>query len=118
MHAMQDTWEWTPVEMAEDVPQPSARSFAAMCALPGSQLLLFGGLEQPERRLDDTWLFDTTTCGAGPAAGTCICMPRLLHAGTCKLVNTVVHLPLLQLQQHTRCWRSCLHASACCCCLV
>lgn len=56
-----DTWEWTPVEMAEDVPQPSARSFAAMCALPGSQLLLFGGLEQPERRLDDTWLFDTTT---------------------------------------------------------
>ena len=40
---------------------PCPRSFAALAALPKHQLLLFGGLDGSERRLDDTWIFDTVT---------------------------------------------------------
>ncbi len=40
---------------------PPARDFAKLTALPGGRLLLFGGLDGAEKRLDDAWLFDTAT---------------------------------------------------------
>ena len=55
---LQDTWEWTVVDLPKDAPRPSARDFAGMVSLPGDRLLLFGGLDATEKRVDDTWLFD------------------------------------------------------------
>ena len=57
----QDTWEWSLVELEEDAPRPSPRDFAGMVDLPKGRLLLFGGLEASEKRLDDTWVFDSIT---------------------------------------------------------
>jgi len=39
--------------------KPAARDFAKLAELPGGQLLLFGGLDSSERRLDDAWVLDT-----------------------------------------------------------
>ena len=61
--AAQDSWEWSQVAAAAGV-QPSARDFARLSALPEGNLLLFGGLDASERRLDDAWLFDTSRCEA------------------------------------------------------
>lgn len=33
-----------------------------MVDLPAGKLLLFGGLDASEKRLDDTWIFDSITC--------------------------------------------------------
>ncbi len=41
--------------------RPPARDFARLAPLPGSRLLLFGGLDASEKRLDDAWLFDAHT---------------------------------------------------------
>lgn len=57
----QDTWEWAPVELQQNAVRPSPRDFAAMVDLPSGKLLLFGGLDASEKRLDDTWIFDTIT---------------------------------------------------------
>lgn len=57
----QDTWEWAPVELLQNAIRPSPRDFAAMVDLPEGKLLLFGGLDASEKRLDDTWIFDTIT---------------------------------------------------------
>lgn len=59
--AIQDNWEWHRIEVAKDAPQPSARDFACIVALEGGRLLVHGGLDAGERRLDDTWVFDTVT---------------------------------------------------------
>ncbi|EIE22836.1 galactose oxidase [Coccomyxa subellipsoidea C-169] len=56
-----DTWEWAPVELLQNAVRPSPRDFASMVDLPGGKLLLFGGLDASEKRLDDTWIFDTIT---------------------------------------------------------
>ena len=55
---MQDTWEWTRVDVAPDADQPCPRDRAAMVALGSSRLLLYGGADAMNRRLDDLWLFD------------------------------------------------------------
>ncbi|CAL8464836.1 g4371 [Coccomyxa elongata] len=56
-----DTWEWAPVELLQNAARPSPRDFAAMVDLPAGKLLLFGGLDASEKRLDDTWIFDSIT---------------------------------------------------------
>ncbi|KAK9813645.1 hypothetical protein WJX73_001345 [Symbiochloris irregularis] len=56
-----DVWEWIPLQLPPDSPCPSARSFACLAPLPNNQLLLFGGLDAAERRLDDSWVLDLTT---------------------------------------------------------
>lgn len=38
-----------------------------MVALEGGRLLVHGGLDATERRLDDAWLFDTVTYANHPA---------------------------------------------------
>ena len=58
---VQDTWEWNQVELPKDAQQPSARDFACIVALEGGRLLIHGGLDAQERRLDDAWMFDTMT---------------------------------------------------------
>jgi Galactose oxidase, central domain len=50
------------VELGGGGVRPSARDFAKLAALPGGRLLLFGGLDAAEKRLDDAWLFDAATC--------------------------------------------------------
>ena len=35
-----------------------ARDFCCMVALAGERLLLHGGLDHSEKRLDDTWIYD------------------------------------------------------------
>lgn len=64
---MQDNWEWNHIELQKDAAQPSARDFACMVALEGGRLLVHGGLDATERRLDDAWLFDTVTYANHPA---------------------------------------------------
>ena len=64
---LQDNWEWNYIELQKDAAQPSARDFACMVALEGGRLLVHGGLDATERRLDDTWLFDTVTYANNPA---------------------------------------------------
>lgn len=58
---LQDNWEWSEVEVHADSPQPSPRDFLDMVALPGGQLLIFGGLEAGEKRSDETWVFDCSS---------------------------------------------------------
>lgn len=58
---VQDTWEWNQIELPKDAPQPSARDFACIVALEGGRLLIHGGLDAQERRLDDAWMFDIMT---------------------------------------------------------
>ena len=57
----QDTWEWRLVELGGGGVRPPARDFAKLTSLPGGRLLLFGGLDGAEKRLDDAWLFDAAT---------------------------------------------------------
>ncbi len=54
----QESWEWRLVTTSGDA-KPVARDFAKLAELPGGQLLLFGGLDASERRLDDAWVLDT-----------------------------------------------------------
>lgn len=58
---VQDSWEWSQQTPPKGSPGPSARDFAAMASLPGGRLLLFGGLDASERRLDDIWIFQPHT---------------------------------------------------------
>lgn len=58
----QDTWEWSPLHVPPGPPRPCPRDFASMVALPGRRLLMFGGLDPAERRLDDLWVFDIASC--------------------------------------------------------
>ncbi len=44
--------------------RPVARDFAKLAELTSGQLLLFGGLDASERRLDDTWVLDTARSSA------------------------------------------------------
>ena len=56
---MQDTWEWSRLSGdAPDSPQPCPRDRAAMAAISPSKLLLVGGADSMNRRLDDAWIFD------------------------------------------------------------
>ena len=82
----QDTWEWSLVELAQDALRPSPRDFAGMVDLPRGRLLLFGGLDVAEKRLDDTWIFDTVTCA--PTQSPMLVPPSLrgslwCHSGLC-----------------------------------
>ncbi len=61
----QDSWAWS--QLAAGAPAPAPRDFAGMVDLPDGRLLLFGGLDAAERRLDDTWVFDPAACA--PACG-------------------------------------------------
>ena len=58
---VQDNWEWTQVHVQPGSPQPVPRDFLGMVHLPGHGVLLFGGLDGAEKRLDDTWIFDCET---------------------------------------------------------
>ncbi len=49
------------MELLQNAVRPSPRDFASMVDLPGGKLLLFGGLDASEKRLDDTWMFDSIT---------------------------------------------------------
>ena len=49
------------VDLPEGAARPSPRDFAGLVGLPGNRLLLFGGLDANEKRVDDTWLFDAST---------------------------------------------------------
>jgi len=61
----QDSWAWS--QLAAGAPAPAPRDFAGMVDRPDGRLLLFGGLDAAERRLDDTWVFDPAACA--PACG-------------------------------------------------
>ena len=58
---MQEEWQWARVAPADGSPSPPKRDMAAMVALSGSQLLLFGGRAENSKGLADTWAFDLTT---------------------------------------------------------
>ena len=77
---MQDAWEWSTVELAPDAPRPSPRDFAGMVDLPGGRLLLFGGLDASEKRLDDTWVFDSATHDLCSPRSPAPCLARSMDA--------------------------------------
>jgi hypothetical protein len=66
LHAFNDlwaldtaSWEWARCEAAPDAPAPCARDRAAMAAVAGGAgLLVYGGADAANRRLDDCWLYD------------------------------------------------------------
>lgn len=59
---VQDTWEWTRLSgEAPEQPQPCPRDRAAMVAVGATKLLVVGGADSMNRRLDDAWLFDLET---------------------------------------------------------
>ena len=62
--AAQDMWAWSKVEARGA--QPAPRDFAGLVDLPDGRLLLFGGLDTAEKRLDDTWVFDPARCVRQP----------------------------------------------------
>ena len=49
------------MEVHPDAPQPCPRDRAALVVLTPRLLLLYGGADSLNRRLDDTWLFDLET---------------------------------------------------------
>ncbi len=54
-----DSWQWSRVSgEAPEAPAPCPRDRAAMCAVGDSRLLVVGGADSMNRRLDDAWLFD------------------------------------------------------------
>lgn len=55
---VQESWSWEKVEGQKGSKHPAPRDFACMLALDGNRLLLFGGLDSSDRRLDDVWVFD------------------------------------------------------------
>ena len=55
----QDTWEWSRLSGDEpDAPRPCPRDRASLVALGSGRLLLVGGADAMNRRLDDAWVFD------------------------------------------------------------
>lgn len=55
-----DSWEWQRLSGdAPEAPQPCARDRASMVAVAGgTKLLVVGGADSMNRRLDDAWMFD------------------------------------------------------------
>lgn len=54
-----DTWEWARLETEAEAPTPCPRDRACLVAsLDGSSLLLYGGADASNRRLDDLWRYD------------------------------------------------------------
>ncbi|KAI3436230.1 hypothetical protein D9Q98_002284 [Chlorella vulgaris] len=75
-----DTWEWSRLSGdSPDAPQPCPRDRAAMAAIGNGKLLVVGGADSTNRRLDDAWLFDlergawseVKVAGAKPRARCC-----------------------------------------------
>lgn len=46
------------METSPDAPQPCPRDRATMIPLAPTKLLLYGGADSLNRRLDDLWVFD------------------------------------------------------------
>jgi hypothetical protein len=53
-----DTWQWHRMDAAPDAPTPPPRDRAAMVALDEHRLLIYGGADAANRRLDDAWVYD------------------------------------------------------------
>ncbi|PRW60075.1 rab9 effector with kelch motifs [Chlorella sorokiniana] len=75
-----DTWEWSRLSGdSPEQPAPCPRDRASMVAVSPSKLLLVGGADSLNRRLDDCWLFDlekgawseVKVAGAKPRARCC-----------------------------------------------
>jgi len=61
VHSLQDTdtWEWSRLSGdSPEQPAPCPRDRASMMAVGPSRLLLVGGADSLNRRLDDCWVFD------------------------------------------------------------
>ncbi len=57
----QDTWEWSRFDVPPEAPQPCPRDRSSMVALDNDRLLVFGGADAVNKRLDDVWIFDIST---------------------------------------------------------
>jgi hypothetical protein len=66
-------WVWTRLHAGSGsaaATAPVPRDFSALAPLPDGRLLLVGGLDAADRRLDDAWVFDPSTAAAsGGVAG-------------------------------------------------
>jgi len=82
-----DTADWSWSRLTPPVPlspaAPAARDFCALAPIAGGRLLLFGGLDAADRRLDDAWVFDPATAAAsgGLAGWTPLTFPPLAGGG-------------------------------------
>lgn len=55
---LQNTWQWHRQDAAPEGPLPVARDRAALVAMGKDTLVLFGGADAMNRRLDDVWTYD------------------------------------------------------------
>ncbi|KAL4458993.1 hypothetical protein ABPG75_013858 [Micractinium tetrahymenae] len=83
-----DTWEWSRLSGdAPDAPQPCPRDRASMVAVGDSKLLVVGGADAMNRRLDDAWVFnleagswsEVKVAGPRPRARCCTALFALEH---------------------------------------
>eukprot|EP00887_Chlorella_sp_A99_P006672 scaffold3.g6672.t1 len=53
-----DSWEWSRLDFSPEAPHPSPRDRASMAVVGDSKLLVYGGADSTNKRLDDAWVFD------------------------------------------------------------
>jgi Galactose oxidase, central domain len=56
-----DTWQWERKDASVDHPAPSPRDRSSIVPLDGHRLLIYGGADATNKRLDDVWIYDLNT---------------------------------------------------------
>ncbi|KAG7669580.1 hypothetical protein Ndes2526B_g05921 [Nannochloris sp. 'desiccata'] len=56
-----DTWQWERKDASPDHPAPNPRDRSSIVPLDDHRLLIYGGADASNRRLDDVWIYDLNT---------------------------------------------------------
>lgn len=56
-----DTWQWERKDACPDHPAPSPRDRSSIIPLGDHRLLIYGGTDATNKRLDDVWIYDLNT---------------------------------------------------------
>ncbi len=53
-----DSWQWERLDASPDHPSPSPRDRSSIVPLDDHRLLIYGGADAANKRLDDVWIYD------------------------------------------------------------
>jgi len=56
-----DTWQWERKDASPDQPAPSPRDRSSIISLDDHRLLIYGGADASNKKLDDVWIYDLNT---------------------------------------------------------